>query len=164
MGQVAVAGGDLTVRLYARDLPVLAVLGILGFAVGYTVLVDLEVLSAERQWGPQWIVFLTVLVLPLVAIWNAAPPGEPSTLWLFVAPLVGAYLVAHYYAFDVYDGPPYARNSMASDMPALAIYAGAAVALAIGYLTWYRRRIGVALTVAVCLGCAVLVFFSNVFH
>jgi hypothetical protein len=159
-----VAEGGLTVRVTARDLPVLAVLGILGVAVGYTVLVDLEALSAERQSGPQWIVFLTVLLLPLVAIWDAAPGREPSRFWAFVTPLVGAYLVAHYYAFDVYGGPPYTRNSTASDMPALAIYAGASVALATGVLTWYRRRIGNALTVPVCFGCAVLVFFSNVFH
>ena len=37
-------------------------------------------------------------------------------------------------------------------------------ALATGAVTWFRRRFGVVLTVPVCLGCAVLVFFSHVFH
>ena len=77
---------------------------------------------------------------------------------------MGAFLVANYYAFDVYDGPPYYRNSEAGDMPALAIYLGTLGALATGFLTWFRRRFGVVLTVPVCLGCAVLVFFSHVFH
>jgi len=154
----------MTIRLRARDLPVLIVVGILGVAVLWTTLVDLEVLSAERQWVPQWIVFLTVLVIPLVAIWDAAPNGRPSFLWALVAPLVGAFLLAHFYAFDTYGSPPYPRNSEAGDMPALAIYLGAAVALGTGIITWFRRRAGIALTVPVCLGCAVLVFFSNVFH
>ena len=85
-------------------------------------------------------------------------------LWTLVAPLVGAYLVAHYYAFDVYDGAPYYRNSEAGDMPGWAILGGASVAAATGALTWFHRRLGVGLTAPVCLGCAVLIFFSNVFH
>ena len=154
----------MTMRVAARNAPVLIMVGALGLAVAWTLLVDLEVLPVERQWAPQWIVFLTVLVLPLVAIWDASPGGRPSPLWALVAPLVGAFLVAHYYAFDVYGSPPYARNSEAGDMPALAIYLGAAAALATGIFTWYRRRLGILATVIVCFGCAVLVFFSNVFH
>ena len=46
---------------------------------------------------------------------------------------MGAFLVANYYAFDVYDGPPYYRNSEAGDMPALAIYLGTLGALATGF-------------------------------
>ena len=154
----------MTARVRARDVPVFIVVGILGVAVLWATLADVEALSAERQWVPQWIVFLTVLVIPLVAIWDAAPGGRPSSLWALVAPLVGAFLVAHYYAFDTYGSPPYPRNSEAGDMPALAIYLGATVALGTGVITWFRRRAGIALTVPVCLGCAVLVFFSNVFH
>ena len=90
--------------------------------------------------------------------------NEPLRLFALLAPLVGAFLVANYYAFDVYDGPPYYRNSEAGDMPALAVYLGTLGALATGFLTWHRRRFGVVVTVPVCLGCAVLVFFSHVFH
>ena len=151
-------------RVSPRDVPVAVVVGVLGVAVAWMTLVDLDVLSSERQWAAQWIVFLTVLILPLVAIWDASPGGEPSGLWALVAPLVGAFLVAHYYAFDTYGSPPYPRNSEAGDMPALAVYLGATVALGTGIITWFRRRTGIALTVPVCLGCAVLVFFSNVFH
>jgi len=154
----------MTRRLQARDIPVLIVVGVLSAAVLWTTLADLEVLRVQRQWAPQWIVFLSVLVLPLVAVWDAAVPGEPSRLWTLVAPLVGAFLVAHFYAFDVYGSPPYPRNSEAGDMPALAIYLGAAIAIGTGIITWFRRRAGIALTVPVCFGCVVLVFFSNVFH
>jgi len=160
----AIAGGDMSARVAGHSVPVLVVVCTLGLAVAWTLLVDLEVITAERQWAPQWIVFLTVLVIPLVAIWDAAPGGRPSRLWAFVAPLAGAFLLAHYYAFDVYGSPPYPRNSEAGDMPALAVYLGASVALGTGILTWFRRRVGIALTVPVCLGCAVLIFFSNVFH
>ena len=154
----------MTKRLTIRDVPVVIVAAVLGAATIWTLLIDLEILSAERQWAPQWIVFMTVLVLPLAGIWDAAPGRRASALWAFVAPLVGAFLVAHYYAFDTYDGPPYSRNSEVGDMPALAIYLGAATALATGTVTWYRRRLGILATVIVCFGCAILVFFSNVFH
>ena len=147
-----------------RDVPVILLVGALGFATVWMLLVDLEVLSVDRQWATQWIVYVTVLLLPLVAIWDAAVPGGPSRLWTFVAPLVGAFLVAHYYAFDTYGSPPYPRNSEAGDMPALAIYLGAGTALATGIFTAFRRRLGILSTVIVCFGCAVLVFFSNVFH
>ena len=161
---VGLGAAGMTIRVTARDLPIFVVLGVLGLAVTWTVLVDLEVVPVSRQWVPQWIVFLTVLVMPLVAIWDAAVPGEPSRLWTFVAPLVGAFLVARYYAFDTYGSPPYPRNSEAGDMPALAIYLGAGTALATGIFTGFRRRLGVLATVIVCFGCIVLVFFSNVFH
>jgi hypothetical protein len=154
----------MTRRLQARDVPVLIAVGVLSVAVVWTTLVDLELLPVERQWAPQWIVFLSVLVLPLVAVWDAAVPGEPSRLWTLVAPLVGAFLVAHFCAFDVYGEPPYSRNADAGDMPGWAIFGGASVAVATGIITWFHRRAGIALTVAVSLGCAVLVFFSNVFH
>jgi hypothetical protein len=148
----------------SRDVPVILAVAALTVAVLWMTLVDLEVIPVGRQWAPQWIVFLTVLVLPLAAIWDAAPGSRPSPLWALVAPLVGAFLVAHYYAFDVYGTPPYSRNSEAGDMPGWAIVVGASVASATGLLTLLRRRAGIALTVPVCLGCAVLVFFSNVFH
>jgi hypothetical protein len=151
-------------RLAARDVPVLLLAGALSVALAWTTLVDLQIVPVEGQWAPQWIVFMTVLVMPLVAIWDAALRGEPSRLWAFVAPLVGAFLVAHYYAFDTYGSPPYPRNSEAGDMPALAIYLGAAAALSTGVFTWFRRRLGILATVIVCFGCVVLVFFSNVFH
>ena len=154
----------MTMRVTARDIPILIVVSTIGLAVVWTILVDLEVVTPERQWVPQEIVFLTVLVLPLVALWDAASRGQPLALWAFVAPLVGAFLVAHYYSFDVYGEPPYSRNSEAGDMPGLAIYLGAAAAFATGIFTWYRRRLGVLATVIVCLGCGALVFFSNVFH
>ena len=154
----------MTRRLRSRDFPVLIVVGVLSATVLWTTLVDLKVLRVERQWAPQWIVFLAVLGLPLVAIWDAAPHRQASWLWALVAPLVGAFLVAHFYAFDVYGEPPYSRNADAGDMPGWAIFGGASVAVATGIIAWFRRRAGVALTVPVCLGCAVLMFFSNVFH
>jgi hypothetical protein len=148
----------------ARHVPVLIVLGALSVATMWMLLADLEVLSAERQWATQWIVYLTVLLLPLAAIWDGAPRVRPSRAWALVAPLVGAFLVAHYYAFDVYGEPPYARNATAGDIPGWAVVFGASVAAATGALTWFRRRAGIALTVPVSFGCAVLVFFTNVFH
>ncbi len=154
----------MTMRVTIRDVPVVIVVGILSAAVAWMTLVDLEVITAERQWAPQWIVFITVLLMPLVAVWDAAPHRQASWLWALVAPLVGAFLVAHFYAFDVYGEPPYSRNADAGDMPGWAIFAGASGAVATGIITWFRRRAGIALTVPVCLGCAALVFFSNVFH
>jgi hypothetical protein len=160
----AIVGGDMTKRVATRTIPVLIIAGTLGLAVAWTLLVDVEVMTADRQWVPQWVVFLTVLIMPLGAMLDAAVRGEPSRLWTLVAPLVGAFLVAHYYAFDTYGSPPYLRNSEAGDMPALAIYLGAGTALATGIFTGFRRRLGMLSTVIVCFGCSVLVFFSNVFH
>ncbi len=150
-------------RLGLRDLPVLLIVAALSAAVGGAVLVDLEIAPVYGQWTTQWVVFLVVLLIPVVAVWEFAPGNEPSALWAFVAPLVGAFLVAHYYAFDDYGTPPYSRNSH-GDMPGWAIVAGASVAAATGVVTWFRRRPGVVLTVPVTLGLAVLTFFSNVFH
>ena len=67
--------------------------------------------------------FSAVLLIPLAAVWQLVS-GKPTALFALLAPLVGAFLVANYYAFDVYDGPPYYRNSEAGDMPALAVYLG----------------------------------------
>ena len=124
---------------------------------------DVEAVSPHYEWIPLQIVFLTVLLIPLAAVWQLVS-GKPTALFALLAPLVGLFLVANYYAFDVYGTPPYYRNSEAGDMPALAVYLGASGALATGLLTWFRRRFGVVLTVPVCLGCAVLAFFSLVFH
>jgi len=146
-----------------RDLPVVLLVGALVAATVWTVLIDIEAIPPDRQWIPLQIVFLAVLLIPLAAVWQLVS-GKPTALFALLAPLVGAFLVANYYAFDAYDGPPYYRNSEAGDMPALAVYLGASVALAAGLLTWFRRRFGVVLTVPVCLGCAVLAFFSLVFH
>lgn len=151
-------------RLAARDLPVMLLVAWLAVATGWTLLVDLEVVRPHGQWIPQQMVFLAVLIIPLVGLWQIVSPMKLTCLWTLVAPLVGAYLVAHYYAFDVYDGAPYYRNSEAGDMPGWAILGGASVAAATGALTWFHRRLGVGLTAPVCLGCAVLIFFSNVFH
>ena len=151
-------------RPAARDLPVMLLVAWLAVATGWTLLVDLEVVRPNGQWIPQQMVFLAVLIVPLLGLWQIASPRRLTSLWVLVAPLVGAYLVAHYYAFDTYDGPPYYRNAEAGDMPGWAILAGASVAAATGALTWFRRRLGVGLTAPVCLGCAVLTFFSNVFH
>ena len=146
-----------------RDIPVLILAGALTAATIWTVLVDLEAVLPDHEWIPVQTVFLAVPVIPLAAVWQLVS-GKPTALFALLAPLVGAFLVANYYAFDVYDGPPYYRNSEAGDMPAPAIYLGTLGALATGFLTWHRRRFGVVLTVPVCLGCAVLVFFSHVFH
>ena len=154
----------MTMRSRAGEVPVILLVGVLSAATIWTLLVDLEIVTPHRQWIPQQIVFLAVLLLPLIAFWQLVSREEPTRLWALVAPLVGAYLVAHYYAFDVYGEPPYSRNADAGDMPARAILAGVSVAAATGAFTWFRRRLGVALTAPVCLGCAVLIFFSNVFH
>ena len=146
-----------------RDIPVLILAGALTAATIWTVLVDLEAVPPDHEWIPVQTVFLAVPVIPLAAVWQLVS-GKPTALFALLAPLVGAFLVANYYAFDVYDGAPYYRNSEAGDMPALAVYLGTLGALATGFLTWHRRRFGVVLTVPVCLGCAVLVFFSHVFH
>ena len=151
-------------RLAARDLPVMLLVAWLAVATGWTLLVDLEVVRPHGQWIPQQMVFLAVLIIPLVGLWQIVSPMKLTGLWTLVAPLVGAYLVAHYYAFDLYDGAPYYRNSEAGYMPGWAILGGASVAAATGALTWFHRRLGVGLTAPVCLGCAVLIFFSNVFH
>ena len=153
----------MTTRLRVRDLPVILLIGALATATAWMVLIDIEAASPDGHWIPVQIVFLAVLLIPLAAV-SQLVSGKPTALFALLAPLVGAFLVANYYAFDVYDGPPYYRNSEAGDMPALAIYLGTLGALATGFLTWVRRRFGVVLTVPVCLGCAVLVFFSHVFH
>jgi hypothetical protein len=146
-----------------RDLPVVLLVGALATATAWTVLIDIEAIPSDHQWVPVQIVFLCVLLIPLAAAWQLVT-GRPTRLFALLAPLVGMFLVAFYYSFDVYDGPPYYRNSEAGDMPALAVYLGTLGALATGAVTWVRRRFGVVLTVPVCLGCAVLVFFSHVFH
>ena len=150
-------------RLALRDIPVLILVGALATATAWTVLIDIEAIPPDHQWVPVQIVFLAVLLIPLAAAWQLAT-GKPTRPFALLAPLVGVFLVAFYYSFDVYDGPPYYRNSEAGDMPALAVYLGTLGALATGAVTWFRRRFGVVLTVPVCLGCAVLVFFSHVFH
>ena len=151
-------------RLAARDLPVMLLVAWLAVATGWTLLVDLAIVRPHGQWIPQQMVFLAVLIVPLVGLWQIVSPMKLTGLWTLVAPLVGAYLVVHYYAFDVYDGAPYYRNSEVGDMPGWAILGGASVAAATGALTWFHRRLGVGLTAPVCLCCAVLIFFSNVFH
>ena len=115
-----------------RDIPVLVLVGALSAATTWTVLVDLEAVPPDHEWTPVQTVFLAVLLIPLAAAWQLVS-GKPTALFALLAPLVGAFLVANYYAFDVYGTPPYYRRSEAGDMP-------------------------------VCLGCAVLVFFSHVFH
>jgi hypothetical protein len=82
--------------------------------------------------------FLAVLLTPVVGVWELASGDEASGLWV-VAPLVGAFLVAHDFSFDVCGSPPYPRNSEAGDMPAWAILAGASVACATRILTQFRR-------------------------
>jgi hypothetical protein len=153
----------MTMRLRVREIPVLILVGALSAATIWTVLVDLEAVPPGHEWIPVQVVFLAVLLIPLVAAWQLAS-GKPTGLFALLAPLVGVFVVAFYYSFDLYDGPPYYRNSEAGDMPALAIYLGTLGALATGAVTWFRPRLGVVLTVPVCLGCAVLVFFSHVFH
>jgi hypothetical protein len=153
----------MTMRLALRDIPVLILLAALSVATGWMVLIDVEAVPPDRQWVPVQIVFLAVLLIPLAAAWQLAS-GKPTGLFAVLAPLVGIFVVAFYYSFDVYDGPPYYRNSEAGDMPALAVYLGTLGALVTGAVTWFRRRLGAMLTVPVCLGCAVLVFFSHVFH
>jgi hypothetical protein len=150
-------------RRAPRDIPVLILVGALSAATIWTVLIDVETIPPGHEWIPVQMVFLAVLLIPLVAAWELVS-GKPTALFALLAPLVGVFLLANYYAFDVYGTPPYYRRSEAGDMPALAIYLGALGALATGFLTWVRRRFGVVLTVPVCLGCAVLVFFSHVFH
>jgi hypothetical protein len=154
----------MTMRLGLRDVPVLVLVGVIGAATVWTVLSDFGVVSPHRQWVGQEIVALAVLIIPFVALWHIVSRREITGLWALVAPLVGAYLVAHYYGFDVYDSPPYSRNADAGDMPGWAILAGASVAAATGALTWFRRRLGIVVTLPVCLGCYVLVFFSHGFH
>jgi hypothetical protein len=149
--------------LALRDIPVLILVAALSVATGWMVLIDVEAVPPDRQWVPVQIVFLAVLLIPLAAAWQLAS-GKPTGQFALLAPLVGIFVVAFYYSFDVYDGPPYYRNSEAGDMPALAVYLGTLGALVTGAVTWFRRRFGVVLTVPVCLGCAVLVFFSHVFH
>jgi hypothetical protein len=156
--------GGMTMRVAARDVPVLALICVIGVATVWTLLGDVELVSPHRQWVGQEIVALAVLIVPFVALWHVVSQREVTGLWAFVAPLVGAYLVAHYYAFDVYDSPPYSRNADAGDMPGWAIVVGASVAAATGALTRFHQRLGIVMTVPVCLGCYVLVFFSNVFH
>jgi hypothetical protein len=153
----------MTIRVRFRDVPVLVLVVGLGVATAWMVLIDVEALPPDRQWVPVQIVFLAVLLTPLAVVWQLSS-GKPTALFAVLAPLVGVFLVAFYYSFDVYDGPPYYRNSEAGDMPALAIYLGALGALGTGLLTWFRRGPGVVLTVPVSLGCAVLIFFSHVFH
>jgi hypothetical protein len=153
----------MTTRLRVRDFPVVLMIGALATATIWVVLIDIEAIPADRQWVPVQIVFLAVLLIPLAAVWQLVS-GKPTRLFALLAPLVGLFLVANYYAFDVYGTPPYYRRSEAGDMPALAVYLATLGALATGAVTWFRRRFGVVLTVPVCLGCAVLVFFSHVFH
>ena len=150
-------------RLAPRDIAVLILVGLLAVATTWMVLIDVEAISPHRQWFPVQIVFLAVLLIPVAAVWQLSS-GKPTVLFAVLAPLVGLFLVAFYYAFDVYGTPPYHRNSEAGDMPALALYLAAAGALGTGLLTWFRRRPGVVLTVPVSIGCAVLIFFSHVFH
>jgi len=146
-----------------HDIPVLVLAGALSVATAWTTLVDVQALPTENQWIPVQIVFLAVVLMPLAAAWQLVS-GKPTSLFALLAPLVGLFLVANYSAFDLYGTPPYYRRSEAGDMPALAIYLGALGAFAAGFLTWRRRRFGVVVTVPVCLGCAVLIFFSFVFH
>ena len=153
----------MTTCLRVRDLPVILLIGALATATVWMVLIDVEAVSPHHQWIPLQIVFLCVLLIPLAAVWQLVP-GKPNSLFALLAPLVGAFLVANYYAFDVYGTPPYSRASEAGDMPVLAVYLGASGALATGLLTRFHPRLGVVLTVPVCLGCAVLAFFSHVFH
>jgi hypothetical protein len=160
---MASCSGGVTMRFAPRDIPVLILVAALSVATVWMVLIDVEAVPPDRQWVPVQIVFLTVLLIALAAVWQLAS-GKPTGLFALLAPLVGVFVVAFYYSFDVYDGPPYYRNSEVGDMPALAVYLGALGALATGAVTWLRRRFGVVLTVPVCLGCAVLVFFSHVFH
>jgi hypothetical protein len=153
----------MTTRLRVRDFRVVLMIGALATATIWVVLIDIEAIPADRQWVPVQIVFLAVLLIPLAAVWQLVS-GKPTRLFALLSPLVGLFLVANYYAFDVYGTPPYYRRSEAGDMPALAVYLATLGALATGAVTWFRRRFGVVLTVPVCLGCAVLVFFSHVFH
>jgi hypothetical protein len=153
----------MTTRLRVRDFRVVLMIGALATATIWVVLIDIEAIPADRQWVPVQIVFLAVLLIPLAAVWQLVS-GKPTRLFALLAPLVGLFLVANYYAFDVYGTPPYYRRSEAGDMPALAVDLATLGALATGAVTWFRRRFGVVLTVPVCLGCAVLVFFSHVFH
>ena len=129
----------------------------------WLLLVDLEVIPTGRAWAPTAIVYLVVLLIPLAAVWQLAS-GEPTRLFALLAPLLGLFLLAAFYSFDVYGEPPYQRNSEASDMPAAVVYVAVAGAMYTGVYTWYRGRPGVVLTVAACFGLSVLIFFSHVFH
>jgi hypothetical protein len=151
-------------RIMARDLPVIGLVAALFVAAVWIVLVDVEVIGVDHDWIPPLVVFYGPFLVLIVAVWQAVLRQGASGWWALIGPLFGACLIGIFYSFDVYGEPPYPRNSEAGDMPALAVYLGAAGALATGILTWFRRWSGIALTVPVCFGCAVLAFFSHVFH
>jgi membrane protein implicated in regulation of membrane protease activity len=80
------------------------------------VLIDVEAISPHRQWIPVQIVFLAVLLIPVAAVWQLSS-GKPTVLFVVLAPLVGVFLVAFYYAFDVYGTPPYYRTPRPGTCP-----------------------------------------------
>ena len=153
----------MTMRTALRDLPVMLLVAALAVAVVWLGLIDLELASVDLDWVPRIVGLLAVLLMPLAAMWQFFWREKPS-IWALVAPLVGAYLVAYYFAFDIYGLPPYSRNSVGGDMPGWAIAVGAAAAVGTGVLTWFHRSLGIVLTVPVSWACYVLAFFSSVFH
>jgi hypothetical protein len=96
-------------------------------------------------------------------IYLARHGTRPALAWL-IAPLAGAFVLAHYYSYDTYCGGYGCRiadEAPTADRWAFALLAGGLLA---GVITWVRPNVGLRLTGAVAIVCALTVFFVPMGH
>jgi hypothetical protein len=96
-------------------------------------------------------------------IYLARRGARPPLAWL-VAPLAGAFILAHFYSYDEYCGGYGCRVSDEAPTADHWVFALVAAGLLAGTATQLRPRVGLRLTAAVAIVCALTVFFVPFGH
>jgi hypothetical protein len=87
-------------------------------------------------------------------------PAAPAVSAL-LAPAAAAFMVAHFYSFDPYYAPSLIRYSSGIIAPAV-VFTVVALAIAAGLLTRARPWLGLFLSAALVLACALIAFLAGI--
>ena len=148
-----------------------AVLMVLLGATVYELLVALRVieLGSLPGEGPPgagiagWLAAAALLAAALLCA-ALAWAGRGPAVAALLAPAAGAFLLAYFHTFDSYYLPTLVRYSERDFVPPALVYALAAVAFAVGLVTFMRRRPGLVLSVPAILVCGLAAGWSSIGH
>jgi hypothetical protein len=157
----------IAVMRYMIAVAVNIVTSALLLATGYELAVAFGVIglgSLPGEGPPGEGVVAVVAALALLAAAFLAATLDGPRLAALLAPLAGAFLVAHFYTFDPYYLPTLIRHSERDFLPVYLVYSVAGLAIAAGVLTLVRRRAGLALSAPVILACGLAAWFAAAGH